>query len=151
MSVIIEAAGMNDLPDVMRVMSLAFDRRFGESWTAGQCMGLLAMPHCGLSIARDGAAVGFAIWRCVLDECELMLLAVVPSMRRNGIGRSLLDHIMAEARGHGARTLHLEVRANNPAIALYSSAGLVEIGLRPCYYRGVDGEMFDAVTYRYTL
>lgn len=151
MTVRIESGSADDLPEIMPVMVDAFDPRFGEAWTAVQCMGLISMPHCRLLIARDEGVAGFALYRTILDECELMLLAVAPSVQRIGTGRALLDRVIGDAVKSGARTLHLEVRSGNPAIGLYSSAGLVEVGSRSCYYKGSNGEMFDAVTYRRLL
>ena len=59
----------------------------------------------------------------MLDEAELLLIAVAPAARRRGVGAALLRAVIAEARGHGVTKLHLEVRAGNTAIQLYAAAG----------------------------
>ena len=43
--------------------------------------------------------------------------------------------------------LHLEVRANNPAIGFYARHGFVRIGVRRGYYRNRLGDAYDAHTY----
>jgi ribosomal-protein-alanine N-acetyltransferase len=76
-------------------------------------------------------------------EYEIHTIGVDPAFQGRGIGRLLLDALLEYA-GHG--TVFLEVRTDNaPAIALYRSAGFVEIGLRKRYYR-VSGA--DAYTMR---
>lgn len=143
--------GVEGLPDAMTVMARAFDPQFGEAWNAAQCTGVLAMPGAELLIARDDVPVGFALLRTVFDEAELMLLAVVPEVRGQGIGRALLQHSIELATKSGAASYFLEVRGDNPAIVLYEQAGLEQVGLRRDYYRGSDGNRRDALTYRLSL
>ena len=129
-------------------MADAFDPKYGEAWTRSQCLGVLAMPGVWLTLARvEGGIAGFALSRAVLDEAELLLLAVSPSARRRGVGSALLRSVIAEARGHGIVRLHLEVRAGNSAIALYDAAGFAKTGERRAYYRGSGGRGLDAHSY----
>ncbi|WP_448659760.1 ribosomal protein S18-alanine N-acetyltransferase [Sphingomonas sp. CJ99] len=136
------------LAGVDRIMRAAFDPRFGEAWTQAQVGGMLALPGVALVLAAaEGAAIGFALTRRILDEAELLLLAVDPAARKRGIGGALLRSVIDECRMHGVHHLHLEVRANNPAIALYRRVGFVQSGVRPGYYRGVDRQLYDAHSY----
>lgn len=151
MSVVIARGGVDDLPAIMPVMTSAFSSRFGEAWTEAQCLGVLAMPGSELIIARSDTPIGFALSRTIVGECELMLLAVSPESRRNGVGRALLGLMTANAQASGASSIFLEVRQGNPAIALYSSVDFREVGRRRGYYRGCDGENFDALTFRLNL
>jgi len=139
--------GATDLDEVMATMDAAFESCFGEAWTRSQCAGILVLPGVWLLLARvDGRTAGFALARTVVDEAELLLLAVHPSQRRGGVGRALLDAVADEARTRGAVQLHLEMREGNPAAFLYGGAGFREVGRRPRYYRGRDGRSFDAIT-----
>ncbi len=141
-----------DLRAVNAIMAEAFDPRFGEAWTPSQCMGMLALPGVWFTLACiDGRPVGFALARTVLNEGELLLLAILPTMRRRRIGGALLRSVIADARDRGAEMLHLEVRANNDAVQLYRSAGFSKIGERRDYYRGHDGKLFDAHTFSRSL
>jgi [ribosomal protein S18]-alanine N-acetyltransferase len=141
-----------DIGAVEAIMGQAFDPRFGEAWTRGQCLGVLAMPGVALLLAElDRAPAGFAMVRRVLDEAELLLLAVAPVARRRGVGGALLRAAMADAAAAGAGCMHLEVRANNPAARLYATEGFAKAGERRGYYRGRDGEVHDAHTYRRAL
>lgn len=137
-----------DADTVDRLMGAAFDPRYGEAWTRSQCLGIMAMPGVWLTIAHlDGAAAGFALMRAILDEAELLLIAVHPVHRRRGVGAALIRAVIADCRERGVRRLHLEVRANNPAIGLYRAHGFAREGVRRSYYRSRTGEAFDAHTY----
>lgn len=139
--------GVDDLDEVMRIMTGAFQPCFGEAWTRSQCAGILPMGGVKLMIAqdRDGAA-GFSLARTVADEAELLLIAVDPGRQGQGIGLALLRDFIAHALSQGAHRLHLEVRDGNPAVQLYRDAGFVTAGRRRNYYRGPEGERYDALT-----
>jgi ribosomal-protein-alanine N-acetyltransferase len=138
---------VRDLDRVDRIMADAFDARWGEAWTRNQVIGILAVPGVWLTIAElNGQAVGFALTRGVLDEAELLLLAVMPEARRRGVGAALLRAVMADCATRKISSIHLEVRAGNDAIKLYSSSGFSKIGERRDYYRGVDGRTYSALT-----
>ncbi|TZG28013.1 GNAT family N-acetyltransferase [Sphingomonas montanisoli] len=136
-----------DIDDVMAVMNNAFDPRFGEAWNAGQCLSMMSLPGTFLVIARqDGEPVGFALNRHIVDEVELLLLAVTTARRRQGTARRLIDAVRQLSLARGASHVHLEVRDNNPAYLLYVNAGFSLVGRRTGYYRGANGEAFDALT-----
>lgn len=138
-----------DLGVVDTIMRRAFDPRFGEAWTRSQCLGIIAMPGVWLTIASiDGHAAGFAIARAQADECELLLLATDPVVRRNGVGSALLRSVLNEARSRAVKHVFLEVRAGNEAIELYRLSGFSKVGQRRNYYRGQHGQLFDAYTFR---
>jgi ribosomal-protein-alanine N-acetyltransferase len=139
----------NALADAMEVMTQAFDPAYGEAWTLPQLAGVMMMPGTWLTIARvDAAALGFALVRSVLDECELLLLAVHPSWRGRGIGKELLIDSLKTARRRGIRSMNLEVRSSNTAIKLYEKTGFEYVHRRPGYYRGSDGQLHDALSFR---
>ena len=138
-----------DIATVDALMLAAFDPRYGEAWTRNQCMGVLAMPGVRLTLAEvDDAPAGFAMVRSVVDEAELLLLAVDPAYRRRGVATALLRAVIAEAQAGGIADLHLEVRAGNEAVQLYTAQGFAKVGERRGYYRGRTGHIYDAHTYR---
>ena len=147
----LRAGGVEDLPDVMRIMSAAFDPHFGEAWSEAQCFAMIAATGCSLIIAQSTEAVGFALSRTIFDTCELMLLAVLPQAQHGGTGRQLLDHVVRTARDAEATMVFLEMREGNCASHLYSSLGFKQIGRRKNYYRGAHGELLDALTYQFLL
>ena len=145
-------AGARDIAAVDALMADAFDPRFGEAWTRGQCLGVLALPGVALMMAElDDEPAGFAMTRRVLDEAELLLLAVAPEHRGHGVGGALLRAAAAEAAAAGCVKLHLEVRDGNPAVRLYLRHGFSKQGERRGYYRGVGGLLHDAHSYGVAL
>ena len=148
----LRAADARDIDAVDRVMATAFDPRYGEAWNRNQTLGVLAMPGIRLTLAIvDDAPAGFALVRAILDEAELLLIAVDPARRRTGLGGALLRAIEADCATRGVRKLHLEVRAGNAAVKLYTGHGFAKVGERRGYYRGNAGQSFDAHTYAKAL
>lgn len=140
-----------DLPEVMAVMTSAFEPRFGEAWSASQCLALLTMPGTRLILARADTLLGFALSRTIVGECELMMLGVDSAAQRQGVGRKLLNNVVEAANSEQAVAVFLEVRSGNPASELYICSGFEKVGVRSRYYRGNAGEVFDAETYRRML
>jgi putative acetyltransferase len=78
---------------------------------------------------RDGSAVGCcALLAMGPGEFEVGKMAVTAMARGCGIGRRLLERVIAEAKAEGAKRLYLETnRALTPAIHLYEAVGFVRI------------------------
>lgn len=73
---------------------------------------------------RDKQDVGFALIARRGGFSRIASMGVVPTSRRQKIGRSLLDAVLAGGRAHGDLKLVLEVdEANMPALRLYHAAG----------------------------
>ena len=144
----------DDIDGVMAVMAAAFDPAFGEAWTRRQVEDTLLLPGTACLVAgptgdppaADDPVTGFALTRCVLDEEELLLLAVQPRWRGRGIGRQLLQRVIANAQQRDVARLFLEMRDGNDAQRLYAKAGFAQVGRRPAYYRRGSGGPFDAIT-----
>ena len=106
-------------------------------------------------IARDhGAVSGFAVARLLVDEAELLLIAVTPAMRRQGIALLLWIELAERLKASGARTVHLEVRESNlSAQAFYLTRGFTQAGIRPKYYPNgaLESEREDAILMRASL
>lgn len=91
---------------------------------------------------RPGAVAGYAGLLFAGDTADLQTLAVAPEHQRRGLGGTLLDAAIDEARSRAAREVLLDVRADNtPALALYTKHGFRRIARRRGYYDGgrIDG------------
>ncbi|MBM3592953.1 MAG: ribosomal-protein-alanine N-acetyltransferase [Alphaproteobacteria bacterium] len=123
-----------------------------ESFPANQAWGvsaitlMLGLPgHFGLLAIQQDQPLGFALGRVQADQAEILTIAVRPPARGQGVGRALLDALLAEAANRGAMDLFLEVAEPNVAArALYTGAGADEVGRRRRYY--ADGA--DALVLR---
>ena len=94
-----------------------------------------------LRVARgpEGTPLGYVVFWHVADEIHLLNVAVAPESRRRGVGRALVQEVLAYARIHGAAKTLLEVRVSNEAaIALYETLGFARFNVRKRYYD--DGE-----------
>jgi [ribosomal protein S18]-alanine N-acetyltransferase len=84
----------------------------------------------------------FILSRLVEDEAEILSVAVAPRWRSRGLSRSLLTVHLRQLAGRSARTVFLEVAANNiAALRLYRRAGFYEVGERPLYYDGATAAL----------
>lgn len=91
---------------------------------------------------------GFIVCRAAADEAEILTLAVAPLVRRNGVGRALVEAAASVAAARGADSLFLEVASDNAAaLALYAASAFEPAGLRRGYYAGGA----DAVVMRRAL
>jgi ribosomal-protein-alanine N-acetyltransferase len=142
----------SDIAKIIPIMQDAFDPRFGEAWTAAQCLSALAIPDCRLLLARTGdESAGFALSRWVLDSEELLMIGVASQSQRQNIGSLLLSEIVSKAREEKRSQIFLEVRDGNSAHDFYARFGFRAIGLRKHYYRGPDGIRPDAITMAFDL
>lgn len=89
--------------------------------------------------------VGYVLfWLLPDDVVDIHNVAVHGNFRRRGIGRGLLEEVIAEARRRNSVRVTLEVRRSNiGAQRLYESVGFIKTGIRQGYYSD-DGE--DALT-----
>ncbi len=147
----IVAADERHIDALMQVMRSSFDSRYGEAWSALQLGGSLAMTGSfarQLLSARSDIA-GFTLCRSAGPEIELLLIAVAPSHRGQGLGAMLVQAAIKDAVQRGASDIFLEVRENNLAArSLYRKAGFIEVGRRANYYAGSGGDRFAAITMR---
>ena len=106
---------------------------FADPWTRAQIAGELAERHA-LVLVSHGLE-GYAVFRHIAGEAELLRLAVAPPARRRGLARRLVEHGLDILRAAGCAGCYLEVRTTNgPAIALYEALDYRRAGLRRKYY-----------------
>ena len=118
---------------------------FNAPWSAGELADLLAMPG---AFALHVPEAGFILCRVAADEAEVLTLAVVPELRRQGLAGRLLQGAIDVSVQAGGTSLFLEVDEHNTAArALYARAGFVPVGRRPGYYDLPSGRV-DALILR---
>lgn len=109
-------------------------------WTHGNFSDALRCGYHCVVEAVEHEIVSYAVLMPVLDEAELLTIAVAANQQRKGWGRAMLQASVSWARAHNMRQIFLEVRVSNQsAIALYRSLGFVDIGLRRGYYPSARG------------
>lgn len=101
----------------------------------------------------DSGLLGYAGLDLAGDVADVMTVAVDPRARGRGLGATLLDGLHARARDAGARSVMLEVRADNTsALGLYRTRGYEVVRARVGYYRDpAGGPAQDALIMRKEL
>jgi len=114
---------------------------FKTPWPRSTFEGELTREWAHLDVALvAGRIVAFCDYWVVAPDMQVLAIATHPDVRGRGIGRQLLEHVLATAAQHGCQIASLEVRASNaPAIALYEHAGFKTVHVRARYYQD-DGE-----------
>lgn len=112
------------------VHGLSFPAR--DRWDATAFQELLTLPGVSGYVRARSALL---LARSVLDECEILTIAVRPEARRQGLARRLLAQLIADRQAAAVARIFLEVDADNvAAIGLYRSLGFETIGTRADYY-----------------
>ena len=108
-----------------------------EAWSEKSVASELSNALSLWLVALDGDRVaGYVGSQTVMDESDMMNVAVSPDYRRQGIGEKLVLALAQALKEKGSHCLTLEVRASNaPAIGLYEKLGFQQVGLRKNYYR----------------
>ena len=110
---------------------------FSDPWSERSIASELDNNLAFWLVAVEGETVaGYIGSQTVMEETDMMNVAVHPVFRRQGIAEALVNGLVEHLKAMGSRCLTLEVRASNaPAIALYEKLGFTEIGRRKNYYR----------------
>lgn len=129
----IEAATARDAPALAGLAAAALPEAWSERGFAQE----IAAPVARVWVARGsgGAPIAYLVAHAVLEEIQVLSLAVAACHRRRGIGRRLVEHALAQE--PGAAIAHLEVRGNDAgAQAFYARLRFRAIGRRPGFYPG---------------
>lgn len=151
--VVVRPAIRADLAELAALEAAAFTEPGSPAWSRDLLAGELAQPTALVLVALGGAdeaaaPLGYAAFRRVGPESELLRVAVAPAARNRRVGRTLLEDGLARLRELGVTTCFLEVRPTNaPALALYEHLGFRTIDRRRRYFP--DGA--DALVLRLDL
>lgn len=131
--------------DLVRVHEIE-SRGYGFPWPVGVFRDCLRAGYQCWVMEAGNCLCGYAIVSVAAGESHVLNVCVDPAWQRLGLGRALMDHVMARARYAGAARMILEVRpSNTSARTLYHELGFNEIGLRPGYYPDNAGVREDAL------
>lgn len=131
--------------DIEMVLQLQNQLAFLD-WNQKQYIQEIESPSTIAIVAeKENDVVGFALFHLLVDESELLAIAVSPKYQRAGIGSLLFTDGKMKLQNFGADKLFLEVReSNQKARNFYESLNASLVGRRVKYYK--DGE--SAAIYR---
>ncbi len=118
---------------------------FDNFWTYKTLKDELSSENSFYFVAElEDEIIGFAGFKVICQEAELMNIVVRKSFRNNGISSLLMEHLLQELKDKKIATLHLEVAKNNiPAVGLYRKFNFKEVGLRKNYYQNDDAVLMS--------
>ena len=116
---------------------------FLDPWSKKMLEDVLSLPtFFGVVIEIEGDVIAYIGASSVLDEGEILLVAVDEKFRRQGLGKILVSNLLEVYSSMQIKKVFLEVRRSNAqAIACYLKCGFTKIAERARYYS--DGE--DAI------
>lgn len=125
----IRFAKTEDIESIYSVMKISLP----DCWSLSSIK-----EYIGTSIVfedENSAVCGFIIYSAVLDEADILEIAVTPEKRRHKIATELLNYFLDLCRDQNISSVFLEVRSKNlPAISLYAKCGFTPISERKNYY-----------------
>ena len=138
-----------DLASVMDIEQAVYD----WPWTLGNYADcLVSQDDAWVAVAPGGELLGYYVQMRVLDEAHLLTIAVRPDLQRQGLGKYLLGHALAQAKLLHCQSMLLELRISNQrAMQLYQTKGFMLVGRRKNYYRVDLQQREDALLMRLEL
>jgi len=135
-AITLELARPQDAPTIARMSRDLVEAGLGWKYQTPTVLRAIANADTQTVVARgrDGLA-GFAMAHFGDERAHLVLLAVLPSRQRRGIGRRLLQWLLASATSAGIADVELELRAGNlAALQFYNALGFNETARVAGYY-----------------
>jgi ribosomal-protein-alanine N-acetyltransferase len=132
---------MDDLESIMAIEPQIYP----YPWTRGNFSDSLSSGYSAWVLMLNDQIIGYSLMMLVLDEAHLLNLSVAKPYQKQGLGRTLLEHMVSIAKSNQMANMFLEVRPSNiSAIALYENMGFNEMAVRRGYYPAANGRE-DAV------
>ncbi|NKC15432.1 MAG: GNAT family N-acetyltransferase [Gammaproteobacteria bacterium] len=139
----IALAQERDAAAIARMSRELIEHGLGWSWREARVLRCICSPDTNVPVIRAGGRIAaFAIMHYRDTEADLLLFAVAPECRRQGMASALIEWLLTTARVAGVEQIRLEVRAGNrPGRAFYENAGFTIVARLPEYYQGRESAM----------
>ena len=123
---------VEDLEQVMEIEN----ELFAVPWTKEGYFTFLTKENAMMLVVEEKEKIlGYCGLLMVLEEAEVMNVAVRKDRQKEGIGNFLMQSMLRLAQDRGIEKIHLEVRvSNDTAIRLYERLGFEKYGIRKGYY-----------------
>ena len=128
-----------DIKDLDKVYNLELDS-YDYPWTKEILRDCILYKYDSFEVLFNNNLVGYVISKITYPETHILDLTVKKSFRKKGIGKSLVELIISDARLRNSENIILEVRVNNiEAQSLYKKLNFQMIGIRKDYYESKNG------------
>lgn len=140
---------MTDLDEVIAIENDVLS----YPWSRGNFTDSLEHDHDAWVVRNvNDVLLGYFVQMPVVDETQLLTIAVKKEMQGQGIGVFLLRHVIERAKLMKMDAVSLEVRVSNlRALAVYKAFGFLLVGRRKNYYETGQKQREDALILRYVL
>jgi ribosomal-protein-alanine acetyltransferase len=132
----IRIASEADLENIMQIEKACFGN---DAWSKSNMKSELLAPHTTYVVAEESnSLIGYAGLSKLASSTssDIQTIAVSESHRGLGVGRKLMESLLAFAREQKAKEVFLEVREDKPTPQkLYASLGFQAIDRRENYYQ----------------
>ena len=130
---IISNMNENHVRQIAELERLCFHDPWSENSIASELGNRLSVWLVALD---EDKVVGYVGSQTVIDETDMMNIAVHPDYRNRGVATALIVELTQQLKMRGSKGLMLEVReSNSAAISLYEKHGFLQVGCRRNYYR----------------
>lgn len=130
---IISNMNENHVRQIAELERLCFHDPWSENSIASELGNRLSVWLVALD---EDKVVGYVGSQTVIDETDMMNIAVHPNYRNRGVATALIVELTQQLKMRGSKGLMLEVReSNSAAISLYDKHGFLQVGCRRNYYR----------------
>lgn len=134
MSGVIRRADSHDAPAMHAIGAASFSTPESIPYLLGE-LERRELTRYFVCLDDAGAIVAYGGYWHVVDEGQVMNIAVQPDKRGQGYGERIVRAMLDMAKGEGCETMLLEVRVTNtPAFTLYTKLGFSILSIRKDYY-----------------
>ncbi|MEM6903219.1 MAG: GNAT family N-acetyltransferase [Pseudomonadota bacterium] len=145
--VALAATDAEDIAELLDQVAMHDGQAVAGGWSANSLADQLTAKHSqawGHRTPETGRLQSMVLIQSIADMAEILVIAVAPTDRREGLAKELIRHAIGAVGQSGGKQLDLEVAANNKAaIGLYTTLGFIETGRRPRYYGDVDAVLMQ--------
>ena len=133
----------NFIPMSIKDLNKIYDlelKSYDFPWTKEILRDCILYKYDSFAVFFNANLVGYVIAKITYPETHILNLTVKKNFRKKGIGKSLIELIISEARLRNSENIILEVRVDNiKAQSLYEKLNFEIIGTRKDYYESVNG------------
>ena len=127
------------IKDLNKIYDLELES-YDFPWTKEILRDCILYKYDSFTVFFNENLVGYVIAKITYPETHILNLTVKKNFRKKGIGKSLIELIISEARLRSSENILLEVRVSNfEAQSLYEKLNFQIIGTRKNYYESENG------------
>lgn len=126
------ASDIKDIPEIIKIER----ESFSDPWSSKAFEDTLTYSYATMLTAKvKDQVAGYCCLYHILDEGEIVNVAIAPQFRRTGIGMNMLTCLIERGKMLGVRRFVLDVRVSNVcAIGLYEKAGFKKLVIQKNFY-----------------